>query len=136
MMTRKKITLPSGATCVVRKVSAGDLAIHLGDVPTFDGTPSAAGAPSNADIARGVEYMRIAVLVCCSPLTMPDGKRLRVVDKDLDKLTDGEIAIGELSDADAQCIFDSVAEISGIRKEAAESSAKPFPEEQESPAVA
>ena len=133
-MTRKKITLPSGGTCVVRKVSAADLAVHTGDIPVIDGSHHPVSAePSKADVARGVQYLRIATLVCCSPLTMPDGRRLRVVDRDLDKLLDGELAIGELDDADAQFIFDQVAELSGFRKEVAES-AKPFLEEQKTPA--
>jgi len=135
--TRQKLTLPSGATCVVRKLSAADFALHTGDVPVFNNgvaTPERPGEPDIKAIVQGVHYMRIALLCCCSPITLPDGRRLRIADKELDQLKDGEITIGEMDDADAQAVFNSVAELSGVmRKEAVNGqAAKPFPAEQES----
>jgi len=137
-MTRQKLTLPSGATCVVRKLSAADFALHTGDVPVFNSgaaSPAREGEPDPKAIVQGVHYIRLALLCSCSPLSMPDGRRLRIVDKELDQLKDGEITIGEMDDSDVNAIFDAVAELSGVmRKEAANgSAAKPFPAEQKIP---
>lgn len=136
-MTREKLTLPSGATCVVRKLCAADFALHTGEVPVFNedaATPARAGEPDAKAIAQGVHYARMALLCACSPLSMPDGRRLRIVDKELDQLRDGEITIGEMDDVDAQAVFNAVAELSGVmRKEAVNGAAKPFPAEQKIP---
>ena len=135
-MTRQKLTLPSGATCVVRKLSAADFALHTGDVPVFNpGAPSPAeNQKSSNSMEEKVQQMRIAILCCCSPLTTTEGKRLRIVEKELDQLRDGEITIGEIADEDAVAIYLAVSELSGLlRKEAAPSAAKPFPAEQKIP---
>lgn len=135
-MTRQKLNLPSGATCVVRKLSAADFALHTGDIPIFNNgadKPVKDGPPDARAIAQGVQYVKLALLCACSPITLADGRRLRIVDKELDQLREGEITIGEMDDADAQAVFNAVAELSGVmRKEAAPSAAKPFPAEQNS----
>lgn len=140
--TRKKITLPSGATCVIRKLAAKDLATYCGDVPVFapelTGRTPKAEAPADPKlVAQGVAYMTVALLCCCSPLTLEDGRKLKIVEKPLDEAADSEITIGELDDADAKAIFDGVVELSGIvvpesGKEAAKA-AVPFPAEQKIP---
>ena len=135
--TRKKITLPSGGTVVVRKIAAQDFALHQGEIPAVyqpEGRPAKEGEPSQRQIAAGIRSMRVALLSCCSPTTGADGIRRKLVEKDLDQTTDAEITIGELSDQDAQAIVTAVAELTNLGKEAA-SAARKFPEEPEASGV-
>ena len=141
--TRKKITLPSGGTVVVRKIAAQDFALHQGEIPAVyqpevgRAAPRAPGQeyePSQRQIAEGIRSMRVVLLSCCSPITGADGIRRKLVEKDLDQTTDAEITIGELSDQDAQAIVTAVAELTNLGKEAA-SAARKFPEESETPGV-
>lgn len=142
-MNRKAITLPSGSKCVVRRMSAADLAINTGDIPVVTSDEPREGQKSmnpiperegeaKAEMKRNVNYMRIAVLNCCSPITTKDGKRLRIVDKPLDMLRDDEIVVDELPDNDALAIYKEVASLSGMGKEDAAVAAT-FPEEQKAP---
>ena len=135
--TRKKITLPSGATVVVRKIAAQDFALHQGEIPAVyqpEGRPAKEGEPSQRQIVEGIRFMRVVLLSCCSPITGADGVRRKLVEKELDQTTDAEITIGELSDQDAQAIVTAVAELTNLGKEAA-SAARKFPEEPETPGV-
>jgi hypothetical protein len=132
---RIKITLPSGATCFVRALTGQDFVLHGIDIPLLYGAEKRSnGKPTKKEIEGGVQWVRIALLAACSPLTLPDSSRLRIVDKDLDLCTDGEISIGELSDRDVGFIFDRVVELSGAGKEDAAKAAT-FPAETTGAAV-
>jgi hypothetical protein len=130
LQTRSKITLPSGATCVVRKIAMQDC-IELRNVPAaFASGKRPDVEPTREQVEYGVKLMRIALLKCCSPLTISSGNKLTIVDKPLDEVRDGvEITIEELDQDDAQAIAGEVFRLSNLGKEAAEK-AKPFPEEQ------
>lgn len=135
--TRKQLTLPSGAKCVVRKLSVQDFALHAGHIPqAFIEEVRKTGrkaiensAQNEKQLAELVRAGSIILLECCSPLTMPDGRRLTIVDTPLDKAGENEITIGEMDDADAQAIISAVTELTSLTKEAAEK-ARPFREEQ------
>jgi hypothetical protein len=134
-MTRKKITLPGGATCVVRRITGNDFAMTEGEIPIPADVADNPKSPEDAirkakrQVENGVRFLRVALLCCCSPLTFPDGSRRKIVDRELDQIGEQEITIGELSDADAKAIGDEVIELTGIGKEAAQA-ARPFPAEQ------
>ena len=98
--------------------------------------PIAYGADSNSkqrngdrDVTAGVRLMRVALLSACSPITMPDGRRVRIVDKDLDLCTVCEMNLEELSNPDAEAIFNAIIDISGFGKETAPA-VQTFPQEQ------
>lgn len=128
---RKQITLPSGGTCVVRGMRAGDFARLGEDIPTIYGK-QIKGEATPSQVKAGVRVMTVALLTCCSPVIM-DGKRLRIVDKDLDLVAEGEISIEELSDADGLTIVNAVCEMSGIGKEVS-GNPKTFQEQENVPA--
>ncbi len=113
---RKTITLPSGGTCTVRGMRVTDFAGLGEDIPTIYGKPLK-GEPTPSQVKAGVRVMRVALLLCTSPITK-DGVRRKIVEKDLDQLTDAEISIDELSDDDGITITNAVCEMSGIGKEA------------------
>lgn len=129
---RKTLTLPSGATCIVRPLRVGDFALHGQEAPLIYADPETRrkkAEPTPREVEAAARMMRLALLCCCSPLTYPDRRRVKIVDREMDQTAPNEITIGELSDDDAQAIFAGVAELTGMGKEAAQA-AKPFPEEQ------
>ena len=135
METRRKLTLPSGAHCTVRKLSGFDFT-ELGTIPEAIEAPAnvrkpAHSAKANSESVRfGVNCLKLALCKACSVLTFPDGSKLKIVDKEIDDdLAPEEITLHELSDADAQAIFLAVRELSGLTKEASDK-AQPFPAEQ------
>ena len=131
--TRRSITLPGGGKCVVRRLTANDFAITEGEIPIFNEPAigrETKGEPTKRQIERGVRFLRVILLCCVSPITMPDGSRVKITDKELDQASEKELTIGEMTDDDARAILDVVTELSGLGKEAADA-ASPFPEEQE-----
>lgn len=123
--TRKTITLPSGATVKVRKLSALDLAIETGEVRSVG--PSSKSKPTEKDIEFGLKVVRIALTKCTGKVAFPTGAK-KIVDKGLDDSNDAtEITIEELDQADADAIVSAVFELSGIGGAA---NAAKFPEEQ------
>jgi hypothetical protein len=131
-MRRKTITLPSGVTAVVRKLSYMDF---LG----ADRIPAAltvAEGGQKADPEKALEFAatlgRISLTKACGAITQADGKRLRIVAKPFADLAEGEVAIEELDDADAAAIIGAVSELSGMTQEAGREAA-PFPAGQEAP---
>ena len=84
--TRKAITLPGGGKCVVRRLTANDFAITEGEIPIFH--EPAAGretktGPSKRQIESGVRFLRVVLLCCVSPITLPDGTTPLMVSWDL-----------------------------------------------------
>jgi len=128
MQTRKAIKLPSGASCVIRKLCGMDF-LNSKEIPQVFGEPSKE-SKSAAAVERGVAISRLALTRACSPLTMPDKRRLKIVEKELDELKPGEIAVEEMSDEDANAIITGVLELTNMTREAATTIA-PFPEKQE-----
>ena len=130
METRRKITLPSGGTCVVRGLTGEDFLLVEADIPCIYSPGSTkpkrtTDKPSDDQIRAGLQFARVALLRGSSPITWPEGRR-RIVEKDLDVCGADEITIGELKQADAQAICDAVIQLSGAGKEAADA-ARTFP---------
>lgn len=127
--TRKTITLPSGATCTVRRVSLFDLQ-SVGRLPA--GIVPASSAPTREPTPDQIEFqarvMRAELTRCVGPLRYPDGTTLRIVDRPFDQCAEGEITVDELDTHDALEIVGAVTELSGMTKEAGQS-ARTFPEE-------
>jgi hypothetical protein len=135
METRKRISLPSGGFVTVRKLSPMDT-LSLGFIP--QAFPEAEAkrrrgesvGPSAEEMAQGVKLSIIALTKCASRITTPDGRKLRIVDKELDECGADEITVGEMEQEDASAIVQAVNELSALTREAA-AAAKPFPEKQE-----
>lgn len=125
---RKQITLPSGATCVVRKLSRLDF-IGSDRIPQAfplvdPNRPSQAPTPELQDFAAALG--RISLVKACGAITQPDGRRLRIVQKHFAECGPDEMAVEEVSDADADAIINAVAELTGMTQEAGREAA-PFP---------
>lgn len=137
MKKSKQLTLPSGATCAVRKLAAYDF-IELGNIPTpllVETTKKKLESNdfpkiSKEDLAFGVALARLALTRACSPLRSATGGEFIIVDKPFHKCAANEISIEELEQADADMIVAEVTALSKMAKEAADK-AKPFPEKQE-----
>jgi hypothetical protein len=134
---RKQITLPSGGTCVVRKLAQTDL-IACGLMPMFlqfvKQRPTKGAELTDEQTVKLVEQMaqiKTVQLTRCAGSILSDGKRYKIVDKpNLDEVGENEISIEEMDQSDAEAICSAVDELSGLRKEAAEAAAK-FPAGQE-----
>ena len=160
-MTRKQLTLSSGATCWIRKVCAQDYIAHgNADIPTLfaDAALVKARAQKNELTPKEIQSLlrmtRIVLLCCVSPLqflppgsaSVPAGSASvpasteiipppaprKIVDKPFWDRAENEITIEELDPEDAQKIVEEIAILSRMTKEAA-LAARPFPAEQETP---
>lgn len=103
---RKTIQLPSGATIVIAKLNTFN--------EPFLTTPRKRNGEAEAEEGNGI---RLAKFALCNPANGPlefEGEKLRIVDKPEAAL--GEITIGELEQADATAIFNSVLDFSGLSK--------------------
>lgn len=129
--TRKTITLPSGATVVIRKMKGSDF-IELGEAPA-----SLADAPERArdskPTAKELEWMagsnRVILSRCTGPVCFQNGTRRRIVDRPFAETGESELSIEEMDDADAAAIITAVSEFTQCGREAARK-AQPFPAEQ------
>ncbi len=129
--TRKTITLPSGASAKVRKLSALDMAMATGDIPVVSPEVVKASGQDIRDIEAGLKLVRAALTRCVGRLTYLNGTQLKIVAKSLDDSDDAtEITIEELDQADADALVAEVFKLSGIGREAAQV-AKPFLKESE-----
>lgn len=134
---RKKITLPSGATCTVRKVSGNDF-VTAGLSPVISALQDSVRKkrPTELDdktLQQMVKVTSMMLLRCVGVITNEDGSKVKIVDKPIDDLADDETTIEELDQVDANMIVDEIHRLSGLKKEAA-TAAAPFPEEQAAPA--
>ncbi len=139
LTTSKTITLPSGSTVKVRRITVRDWLKISAEVPDVL-APAPTGKPAPKDKKRSMEdglaLNRLILLECTGKIKSADGKLFTVCDKsfkDADS-DNGELSIDEVSDSeDGAAIVKEVLEISGLTKAASEA-AKPFPEEPETPA--
>lgn len=83
--------------------------------------------PSAEEISQGAKLTLIALTKCASRITTKDGRKLRIVDKELDECRPDEITVGEMTQADAQAIVQAINELSGATEEAT-LAVKPFSE--------
>ena len=136
--TTRRLTLPSGATILVRKLAVGDFQ-SLGKVPSTlgeadrlrlrDAKPE---TMTPADFDFIVKLTTLILTRCCGPLEF-EGESLTLVDKPFAECADTEIAISQVEQADANEIVQAVNALSGMTKEAA-TKIRPFPEEPGAPA--
>lgn len=130
--TRKRIKLPSGGFVTIRKLSPMDT-LSVGFIPQAFPESEAkrrrgeSTGPSAEEIAQGIKLSIIALTRCASRITVKDGRKLRIVDKELDECGPDEITVGELDQDDASAIVQSVNELSALTKEAT-LAVKPFSE--------
>ena len=109
---RKQIELPSGATIVIAK-------LNVFNEPFI--------TPGKKDEAE-TQGMKLSMFALTNPNNGPfsyNGEEARLVNKPVAGA--GEITIGEIDQADADAIINSVVEFSGLTKSASEAR-KTFPE--------
>lgn len=129
--TRKKITLPSGASCTIRKLAGLDC-LALGFLPqafpaeSKNGEAGKNGHLTSQEMQMQVKLATATLTRCVSPLSFPDGRRLRIVDKELDEAAEDEMTIGELDDQDAMFLVNEINALSGLSREAGQQ-ARTFP---------
>lgn len=138
-MTTKTITLPSGATCKIRRTTGRD-AISLGFIPDVlgDEKPSAVNDKAKELKARqeyAVKMNEIILCDCAGKIKRPDGTEFKVVRTPWDEIPDDDQTRVNVDlfaeDPDGACIVQQVLELSGFTTSAKEA-VQPFPEEQES----
>lgn len=133
-MNRKSLTLPSGATTVVRKLSRMDfldqdrfpVAYLVSSAQKASGAQEGGYTEEQAKFAARIGC--VCLLKACGRLRYPDGKVVTIVNKQFDECTDNEVTIEELDDRDAEVIIREVTKLSAITKEDAAEAAT-FPEQ-------
>lgn len=120
---RKTITLPSGAKCVIRKLTVSDF-VSIGGIPSAlpDDVKAGARNPTEKEQQemneRGLAIQRLIFTKCMGPI-VHEGKRYSIVDKPVGQAADGEIEIDAWDQADAEFAALEVMSFSGMRKEVA-----------------
>lgn len=146
MRTLKTLTLPSGWTCEIRPISAGDMFRDRGDIPQLlamevkasrkqqrltPGELSGVEKEFEEDPKRmeqGFVMVRICLLHCVRHLRDPEGNKFKLVAKPFAECGPDEIALEEASQEDSFFLVQRITEISGITKGAASPASSPFPE--------
>lgn len=121
----------------MRKIAQSDY-IASGQAPVFlriakEGKRSKEAPLSDEEFMQTFEAMigltKAKLTRCCGSISTKEGDRFKIVDKLIDDLTENEISIEELNQADADAICAAIDELSGLKKEAVEA-AQTFPEGQ------
>lgn len=132
-LSRKEITLPSGGTCIIRKLSPLDLT-GLKVLPQAFPQESKTGTKKVAEkdaVEYGLAVTRAILSKCVGKISVKDGERMaliRIVDKPFDDCGTNELSIEEVEQSDADFIVKEVLELSSMNKEAGQL-AEPFPQE-------
>ena len=115
--TRKLVTLPSGATVLIRKITAGDFRGITSEVPVLDGFRKSGHIPTEAEVAQAVKMATRILTLCCGAFKY-QGETYRIVDKPFSDpgLKEDELPIELLDQADAEAIISAVHEFSGLLK--------------------
>ena len=114
--TRKQITLPSGATCVIRKLRPRDF-VSVGSIPTtYPEQHAKRGLADKAEDERWALRAERVILSECVCNFEHDGKVYRIVDKRFSETSADEIAIEELEETEAAFIVSEVMRFSGLEK--------------------
>lgn len=126
--TRKTLTLPSGATVLIRKMKGRDF-FELGEAPgglekrTKDSPPL-----KPHELAWLVASNNLILTKCTGPICYGDGSKRTIVNKPFALTSEAEISIEELEDADGEFIIKEVGEFSNEGREAGRQALK-FPHE-------
>ena len=117
----KQLTLPSGATCWIRKLVGNDF-VTIGNIPAFRGDKADKREPSESEKAAAVKWSlgleKIIFTHCVSDFTL-ENEKLKIVDKPLNTAGKGEIEIELLDGEDAAAIVQAVMAFSSMGKGAA-----------------
>lgn len=128
-MNRKKLTLPSGATTEIRKLSQLDFA-SIGKYPDTTKPAQGDSEPTPEQTEYGIAVAKLAAVKGCGHY-YSQGRLFKIVDKphyELEKAkTFTEVCIEEIEQADFDMIVREVLELTQIGKEAAQAAAS-FPE--------
>ena len=130
METVRKLTLPSGGTCIVRRLTARD-SLALGFIPDTFGdakvTDDEKAAAKTKQVA--VKMSEIILCDCAKRFTKQDGSAFSVVKKPFDECSDSEVNVDLMATTeDGEFIVGQVMEMSGFGQ-AAKEAASPFSEE-------
>jgi hypothetical protein len=127
--TRKTITLPSGATVLIRKMKGRDF-FELGEAPRDIEKRTAESPPLKAhELAWLVESNNLILTKCTGPICYPDGTKRTIVNKPFAQTSEAELSIEELDDVDGEAIIAAVTAFSDEGREAGREALK-FPNEQ------
>lgn len=128
-MNRKQITLPSGATVLVRKMSQWDF-LELGEAPAaLADNVRKAETLTPKQVQWSAKVNRIILAKCTGPVVGADGSWRRIVDKPFSDCTEAELCIDEMNDQDVDAIVTAVTELTQAGREAG-AKARAFPQEQ------
>lgn len=126
--TRQTLTLPSGATVLIRKMKGRDF-LELGEAPaSIEKRAPDAPALKPHELAWLVASNNLILTRCTGPLCFPDGTKRVIVNKPFALTSEAEISIEELDDADAEAILTAVTAFSNEGREAGRKALK-FPSE-------
>lgn len=132
METTRKLTLPSGATCKVRRLTPRD-SIKVGVIPDVLAEPEKAKdtkAEREAKATYSIRMNEVILCDCLGPVTDKDGRTFRVVSKSAFDCSDTEENCDLFATTeDGEEVVKNVLELSGFKQGDREALA-PFSEEQ------
>lgn len=131
METTRKLSLPSGGTCKVRRLTARDFA-KIGSIPDVLDEPDKkkdSKADRGAKIAYSIRMNEVILCDCLSGITAADGSLSKVVNKGAFDCSDTEQNCDLFATTeDGAAVVEAVLELSGFRESDREALA-PFPQE-------
>lgn len=132
METTRKLTLPSGGTCKVRRLTPRD-SLKVGVIPDVLAEPEKAKdtkAEREAKAAYSIRMNEVILCDCLGLITDKDGRTFRVVNKGAFDCSDTEENCDLFATTDdGAAVVEAVLELSGFKTSDREALA-PFPEEQ------
>lgn len=131
METTRKLTLQSGGTCKVRRLTARDFA-KIGSIPDVLDEPDKkkdSKADREAKIAYSIRMNEVILCDCLSAITCTDGSLSKVVNKGAFDCSDSEQNCDLFATTeDGSAVVEAVLELSGFKESDREALA-PFPQE-------
>lgn len=131
METTRKLSLPSGGTCKVRRMTARDFA-KIGSIPDVLDEPDKkkdSKADREAKVTYSIRMNEVILCDCLSPITGADGNLKRVVNKSAFDCSDAEENCDLFATTDdGAAVVEAVLELSGFKQSDQEALA-PFPQE-------
>jgi len=132
METTRKLTLPSGGTCKVRRLTPRDF-VKVGSIPDVLAEPDGR-KDSKADQAAKVTYSirmnEVILCDCLSAITCTNGSLVKIVNKGAFDCSDTEQNCDLFATTeDGAAVVEAVLELSGFKQSDREALA-PFPQEQ------
>lgn len=130
METTRKLSLPSGGTCKVRRLTPRDF-LKVGTIPDVLADPGKhkdAKADKDASLAYSIRMNEVILCDCLSPITDAKGNLKRVVNKSAFDCSDSEENCDLFATSDdGAAVVEAVLELSGFRESDREALV-PFPQ--------